>query len=212
MNQPVNPGEKPNIYTHAHERILIEAARLFRQHGYERTTLRQIAEACEILPGSLHYRYPAKEDILLDMMKVAIEQTVHAIVSATTPVADPLNKLRAAIQAHIRTLLTGNDMFYVLLFEWRSLSGEPRKAMIAERDRYERYWVVLLDTLKVQGIIRPEVDLQLLRLIGLGALNWVATWYSEGGRYTVEQIGDMAWTVLTQGAVVTPQRGQTAHN
>lgn len=208
MSQPPSSLEKPRVDAADRELILTEAARLFRENGYERTTVRQIADACGLLPGSLHYRYPAKEAILLDMMRVAIEQTIRAIIDATAPVADPLQKLRSAMQAHIRVLLSGNDMFYVLLFEWRSLSGEAREAMIAERDRYERYWAILLDTLKVQGYIRPEVDLHMLRLIGLGALNWVATWYREGDRYTEEQIGDMVWTVLTRGALVLAQHDQ----
>ncbi|WP_334187613.1 TetR/AcrR family transcriptional regulator [Noviherbaspirillum sp.] len=211
MNQPKSSVGKPRVDTTDRELILTAAARLFRENGYERTTVRQIADACGLLPGSLHYRYPAKEAILLDMMKAAIEQTIRAIIDATAPVADPLHKLRAAMQAHIRVLLSGNDMFYVLLFEWRSLNGEARAAMIAERDRYERYWAILLDTLKVQGYIRQEVDLHMLRLIGLGALNWVATWYREGGRYTEEQIGDMAWTVLTQGALLVTHHNQASH-
>ncbi|MFZ5560527.1 MAG: TetR/AcrR family transcriptional regulator [Pseudomonadota bacterium] len=169
MRQPPSSLEKPRADAAVREHILTEAARLFRENGYERTTVRQIADACGLLPGSLHYRYPAKEAILLDMMKGAIEQTIRALIDATGPVADPLQKLRAAMQTHIRVLLSGNDMFYVLLFEWRSLSGEARAAMIAERDRYERYWATLLDTLKAQGYIRPEVDLHMLRLIGLGA-------------------------------------------
>ena len=184
MSQLLPYTEKPRVDAADRALILTEAARLFRENGYERTTVRQIANACGLLPGSLHYRYPAKEAILLDMMKVAIELTIRAVLEATAPINDPLQKLRAAIQAHIQTLLSGNNIFYVLLFEWRSLSGEAREAMLAERDRYENYWATLLDTLKVKGYIRPEVDLDMLRLIGLGALNWVATWYREGGRYT----------------------------
>jgi AcrR family transcriptional regulator len=212
MSQPKPSHDKPRVDAADRERILLEAARLFRENGYERTTVRQIADACGLLPGSLHYRYPAKEAILLDMMKAAIEQTIRAIIDATAPIADPLQKLRSAMLAHIRVLLSGNDMFYVLLFEWRSLSGEAREAMIAERDRYERYWAILLDTLKMQGHIRPEVDLDMLRLIGLGALNWVATWYRDGDRFTQEQIGNMVWTVLTQGALVTSKHNLAGRN
>jgi hypothetical protein len=40
------------------------------------------------------------------------------------------------------------------------------------------------------------VDLDLLRLIGLGALNWVATWFSDDGRYTLEEIGDFVWRMI----------------
>ena len=80
MSQLLPYTEKPRVDAADRALILTEAARLFRENGYERTTVRQIANACGLLPGSLHYRYPAKEAILLDMMKVAIEQTIRAVL------------------------------------------------------------------------------------------------------------------------------------
>jgi hypothetical protein len=54
----------------------------------------------------------------------------------------------------------------------------------------------MLKSLAEKGVIRKEVDLDLLRLIGLGALNWVATWFSDDGRYTLEEIGDFVWRMI----------------
>ncbi|WP_411730084.1 helix-turn-helix domain-containing protein, partial [Paraperlucidibaca sp.] len=34
--------------------MLTSAARLFRDQGYERTTVKEVAKACNMLPGSLH--------------------------------------------------------------------------------------------------------------------------------------------------------------
>ena len=184
------------------ERVLFTAARLFREYGFDKTTVRQIAEACDLLPGSLHYRYRAKEDILVDMMRVAIERTIRGITEATTGTEDPLQQIRAALQAHIEVLLSGDDMMYVLLFEWRSLRGAARKEMIRERDRYERCWATMLEALKDKELIRPDVDTHRLRRIGLGAINWMATWYKKGGRYSLEEIGESFWSVISRGILV----------
>lgn len=192
------------------ERILSVAAKMFREEGFERTGLRDIAKACDMLPGSLHYRYRAKEDILIDMMRLAIERTIRSIVEATTTVQDPLQKMRAALQAHVGVLMSGDDMAYVLLFEWRSVRGEARELIIAERDRYERYWATMLDAMKVQGYIRPEVDIELTRLIGLGAINWVATWYKRGGRYNLEQVGEAIWQMLASGVLAQKYQAEAA--
>lgn len=196
--------ESTRAYTPDRERILAIAARMFREEGFERTGLRDIAKACDMLPGSLHYRYRAKEDILIDMMRLAIERTIRSIVDATMEVQDPLRKMRAALKAHVSELMSGDDMVYVLLFEWRSVRGEARELIIAERDRYERYWETMLDAMKAQGYIRPEVDTELTRLIGLGAINWVATWYKRGGRYNLDQVGEAIWQMLASG-VLAPQ-------
>lgn len=55
--------------------------------------------------------------------------------------------------------------------------------MIDLRDKYELLWSAMLQSLSSQGLIRADVDRDLLRLIGLGALNWVATWFNEGAIY-----------------------------
>jgi hypothetical protein len=63
----------------------------------------------------------------------------------------------------------------------------------------------MLKSLAEKGVIRKEVDLDLLRLIGLGALNWVATWFSDDGRYTLEEIGDFVWRMI-RDAVLKERR------
>jgi AcrR family transcriptional regulator len=56
------------------DKILDAAARLFRLKGFEGATLRAIAKAAGLLPGSLHYRYPTKDALLLALMKRGVER------------------------------------------------------------------------------------------------------------------------------------------
>jgi len=183
------------------EFVLAAAAALFRERGYERTTVKEIAEACDMLPGSLHYRYPSKESLLVDLMRLALEQASSALARATVGVSDPVEQLRRGINAHLDLLVDGSDMVYVLLFEWRSLRGEARQEMIDLRDRYERLWAAMLQSLASQGIIRADVDLNLLRLFGLGGLNWVATWFDKKGRYSLEDIGNFVWQLIRDAVI-----------
>jgi AcrR family transcriptional regulator len=191
------------------EHVLAASARLFRERGYERTTVKEIAEACNMLPGSLHYRYPSKESLLVDLMRLALEQASTSLMQAIAGVNDPIEQLRRGINAHLQLLVSGSDMVYVLLFEWRSLQGEARKEMIQLRDRYEALWRAMLQSVAAQGVIRQDVDLQLLRLIGLGALNWVATWFHDEGRYSLEDVGNFVWQII-RDAVVDDKSGRQA--
>jgi len=184
------------------EIVLTSAARLFKIQGYERTTVKEIADACNMLPGSLHYRYKTKEAILIDLMRLGLEQVSVELIKACVGESNPAEQLRKGINAHLKVLVTGSDMVYVLLFEWRALQGDARKEMIQLRDRYEALWAGLLKPLAQKGIIHKDVDLDLLRLIGLGALNWVATWFTEEGRYTLEDIGNFVWRIIKQAVVV----------
>lgn len=211
MSETMLSREPTRVEVSDRERVLAASAKLFREKGFECASVREIASACGILPGSLHYRYRSKDDILVDMMQLAIERTIYGIVEATSTIQDPLKKMKSALQAHVNVLMSGDDMVYVLLFEWRSVHGTAREQIIAERDRYERYWQTILDTLKVQGYIRKDVDVDMLRLIGLGAINWAATWYKENGKYSLEQIADAIWQMMTRG-VLNPDFYEKAKN
>jgi len=191
------------VETADREFVLTTAAKLFRDNGYERTTVKQVAEACDMLPGSLHYRYNSKEALLIDMMRLGLSKVTEELISAFRSSDRPEEQLRQGINAHLRMLVLDSDMVYVLLFEWRSLTGESRKEMIQLRDRYEQIWVEMLEHLVKENVIRKDIDLDLLRLIGLGAINWVATWYNTNGKYRLEDIGDFIWKIFSGGIIRT---------
>src|SRR5699024_1042626 len=47
------------------ERILAEAARLFLQKGYEKTSMQDIMEGTGLSKGAIYHHFSSKEDILL---------------------------------------------------------------------------------------------------------------------------------------------------
>ena len=186
------------------EFVLDKAATLFRRNGFERTTVKEVAQACNMLPGSLHYRYSTKEALLLDLMKLGLEKVTNEVFKAGLGHPNLEDQAREYINAHLRVLVSETDMVYVLLFEWRSLEGDARKEMLQLRDRYEQLWATILSLLSEKGFIREDIDIHLLRLIGLGALNWVATWFKEDGEFTLEEVGNTIWKIISTGIVKKP--------
>ena len=181
--------------------VLSNAARLFREKGFERTSLKEIAEACNMLPGSLYYRYNSKEALLVELMRRGVDLVTAEVESAYASSDDPVERLRLCINAHLRTLLVDSDAVYVLLFEWRALGPEAREEIIELRDQYESLWAGILETMIAQGVVRKNVDGRLLRLIGLGALNWVATWFDPNGAHSLDTIGDLIWQIAMDGVI-----------
>ena len=181
--------------------VLFNSARLFREKGFERTSLKEIAEACNMLPGSLYYRYNSKEALLVELMRRGVDLVTAEVESAYASSDDPVERLRLCINAHLRALLVDSDAVYVLLFEWRALGPEAREEIIELRDQYESLWADILETMIAQGVIRKNVDGRLLRLIGLGALNWVATWFDPNGAHSLDAIGDLIWQIAMDGVI-----------
>jgi TetR/AcrR family transcriptional regulator, cholesterol catabolism regulator len=186
------------------EQILDAAARLFRDRGFAGTTLRDVAAAAGILLGSLHYRFATKEAILVALMERGVSRALAGLREAVEGVDDPIERLRRALAAHLRTLVSGDDAVYVLLYDWRTMRGAARQAVVRLRDRYDARWDGIVTELADSGVLRRGVDRRLLRLLGLGAINWVATWYRPGGGSTPEQIADALVDALTRG-VFSPE-------
>jgi AcrR family transcriptional regulator len=183
------------------DRVLDAAARLFRRKGFAATTVREIASAAGILPGSLHYRFASKEDLLLSLMERAIARLTDAIREAVSASRDPAERLRLALRAHLELLMSGDDAVYVLLYDWRAMTSEAaREALGRLRDRYEAFWDGLIYEAAGAGQLRDRIDLKLLRLFGFGAINWVAQWAeSDGAGRTPSEIADAFWGFLAFG-------------
>lgn len=187
-------------------RLLDAAARLFRQKGFAATGLREIAGDAGVLPGSVYYRFPTKEALLVALMERAVERAIAAVRSAASETSDPTERVRLGLRAHLRLLLSRDDSVHVLLYEWRSLTGPARDDMVRLRDRYEAFWDGMLYEAEGAGRLRMGADLKLVRLFGFGAVNWVATWYSPDGERTPEEIADAFWTYLAFGLLADDKR------
>ncbi|HET9316777.1 MAG TPA: TetR/AcrR family transcriptional regulator [Vicinamibacteria bacterium] len=191
------------------DRFLDAAARLFRQKGFEATTVREIARAAGSLPGSLHYRYPTKAALLIDLTRRGMDADLAAVRAALTGVADPVERLRLALRARLEYLLS-RDAAQVILYDWRALKGKPREEMIRLRDRYEAFWSGLVYEAAGSGRLRPDLDLKMLRFLLLGAVNSVAQWYSPRGPCGPAEVADAFWEFLAFGVLDDAHRPSVA--
>lgn len=183
----------------ADERILVAAGKLFREKGFAATTVREIAQAASMLPGSLHYRYASKDDVLVALMERGVRRAIAAVTKAIAATRDPVERLKLGLRAHLELLCQGDDSLYVLLYDFRSLPEGAREGVERSRGRYEAFWDGMLYEAWGTGRSRSALDLDLVRQFGMGAINWVATWYRPGSGRTPAQIADTFWTYLAFG-------------
>lgn len=180
----------------ARGRLLHEAARLFREKGYERTTVRDLAAAVGIQSGSLFHHFRSKEDILKAVMVETIRLNTALMRAAAEQCATPLDKLRALVRAELESIngQTGEAMA-VLVYEWRSLSEAAQTEVLELRDIYEALWLSVLQQLAAQGQL--TADPFITRRMLTGALSWTVTWYRpEGGGLTLDGLTDEVLSML----------------
>lgn len=88
------------------ERILDTAEELFGRHGYRETSLRQVADRCEISVGALYLHFPSKEDLLrgvIDRRASVLMARIRSFVEADGQGLDLLAALtRAEVEFYRR--------------------------------------------------------------------------------------------------------------
>jgi AcrR family transcriptional regulator len=167
----------------AREHLLAVAVREFSRKGFARTSVRDIAQAAGIQPGSLYHHFASKDDLFVAAHSAGMREVTRLVEAATARSHDPWERLEIAFTVHIRHLISGNDLTVwtgasLFLFE----SPEMQRQLRAERDRFEAVYRRLIADLPLPA----GIDRSLLRLQLLGALNWTRTWYRPGKRSATE--------------------------
>jgi AcrR family transcriptional regulator len=158
------------------------AARLFREKGFDGTTIRDIAHAVGMRSGSPFYHFANKHELLMAVMeeglRLGLDCTEEALSEVSLPAPERLHRL---VRTHYGILHdTGSDFIPVMLYDWRSLPAQYKRRIIELKDRYDAIWQRTLDDLHAQGLLRA--DAKLARLMILGAINFSATWYRASSR------------------------------
>lgn len=174
----------------ARGRLLRNASRLFREKGYERTTVRDIARAVGIQSGSIFHHFSSKEDILRAVMSEALLYFTGMLAEAIDAAGDPEDRLRACIRSELQ-FTVGPDttaVMSLLVTEWRCLSAEAQRDILVYRDHYEHLWMDVLREAKVAGLLAG--DTFVIRRLLAGAIHWTPYWFQLDGEMSVDDLAE----------------------
>lgn len=164
-----------------------EAAESFFRHGYEATSLRQVAAAVGIKVGSLYNHISSKEDLLISVMGGTMDDLTALMQEALDGPTDPVSRLTAFVECHIRFHAERAREVFIGNSELRALN-ETHRAEITEKRRAYR---MVLENLIVavgesgQGKIL-NARLHAFSIVAIGT--HVAGWYREDGGFPLDEI------------------------
>jgi len=110
------------------ELILATAAKLFLENGYEKTSIRNIAEAIEYSPTTIYLYFKDKNELFYALSEEGFRKFFNAL-SEVKSIADPLQRLRSLGEAYISFAINNPD-YYDLMF----LLRDP---MEAQQNKHE---------------------------------------------------------------------------
>lgn len=192
MQQIIQSLVKNDVITDpssAKGKLLVAAAKLFREKGYEKTTTRDLANAVGILSGSIFHHFKNKEAILYEVMRQTILLNTERLKQAIAKVGSPQDQLLELIKQEVQFINgdTGEAMA-VLVFEWRSLSKEKQTLILELREIYEQIWL---------DVIQENYDAELIatdpfvfRRLLTGTVSWTINWFKQDKSMSLEQLAE----------------------
>ena len=194
------PANQPRIRQDNRRQPLLDAAAaIFRARGFHASSMRDIARAAGMLPGSVYYHFDSKEALLVAVYGEGVRRISAAVDAAVARSAGATARLHAACRAHLEVLLDASDYAQVVI---RVLPEDVPAAAAdlgAHRDGYEQRFRDLIDALALPA----DVDRGHLRRLLLGGLNWARHWY-QPGRDTPARIADAMLACLRLSAPSDP--------
>jgi AcrR family transcriptional regulator len=183
-------------------RILDAAAQVFHENGYAGTRLVDIATAAGLQAGSLYYHFESREDLVIELMRLAWERTYEFVCQSVEQLpasASYLDRLSVAMSAHLVSALEkGTHTAAVIEIMGQVPEGVRRQSLVDQR-KYVSYWRAMLQGAAGAGEIRVDLDLSAMLMMILGALNWTADWYDPRDKLRPQDIATELAAVVIDG-------------
>lgn len=193
--------------------ILDAAARCFMQHGYDATSVDQIADCYGSTKGLIYYHFRSKTDLFFEVYRTAIQRTIDRAEPIAASHAPGVERLEAMCRGHILGMMQNLAYHHVSkqgveLHMSNALTPDQNavlRDLITLRDVYERLYVSVIAAGREDGSLACR-DPRLAARTLLGALNGFSVWYRPRDRQSQAQR-----EVLAQDVTSLILKGIVAH-
>jgi AcrR family transcriptional regulator len=172
-------------YDRRRQQVVYQAAKVFAQHGYDQTTMQELAASMDLAAGTLYHYFGGKEQLLMAICDQLMEPLLDEATDLLTELESPEEQLRSMARLWVAHVVEHRDHMLVFQQERHVIeSGDQWRKVRASRKAFERLVADVIDR------AHPAGDSRLALLALLGMVNHTAQWYRPRGRLTPEQIAD----------------------
>ena len=179
--------------------ILDAGALLFARVGYANARMEEIARACGATKSMLYHYFPAKEDVLYEIVHEHATGMLAALEEALAAPAPPAERLRAFVRSWMRRSQAARARNAVLMYDLKFL-GKRQQAVIVD---LQRRMVEKLGGLlgELAPALRQGGQSQgkSYALLLFGMLNWTEVWFRQGGPAGPEELAERIFRLFHAG-------------
>ena len=170
--------------------IIRRALLVFKEKGYHKTTVRDIAKAAKISMGSLYDYISCKEDILYLFYKLFIFTYYQEVVSKTKDIRNPKDRLKLAYKS---LLEVGFSLEDEILFGWtevKNVNPEHLQEILRLEQDLITFFKDILDEVKNQFGAHIEDTTMMANFLVYGSTFGVLRRWALKPQYSNEEIID----------------------
>lgn len=195
------------------ERIagILQAAReLFGEHGYEHTSMAEIAARVGVVEGTVYKYFESKRELLLTVLTQWYESLFGDYAADLSGVHGTRARLQFLIWRHLRTLRDQPDLCRLTFNEFRvekDYHGSPLQKL---NKRYTELLVEVLEDGMRSGDIREDLPAPLMRDMIYGGIEHNAWPFLCGhGRLDIDTLAEQITDLLWQGIAAQNMQTET---
>ncbi|MFC6355553.1 TetR/AcrR family transcriptional regulator [Luethyella okanaganae] len=177
--------------------VLEIAVQLFNEHGYDATSMGQLAERLGTSKSAIYHHFTSKEEVLalaLDHALGGLEAILEKPLARTgAPDASLTFVLREAVVVLCERLPS-----VTLLLRVRGNTDVERQAL-ERRRAFDRTVADLVDAARAEGTLRRDIDSRTTTRLLFGMINSIVEWYRPGGPITPDQLAADVLAVALDG-------------
>lgn len=180
------------------EVILSKAAELFREKGYNASSMRDLAEKVGVEAASLYNHIKSKSDILQEICFKIANQFMTEIDQISTGNASAIEKVEEVLRFHIRQMVNNYEEVIVSDREWKHLTDPYLSNFQNQRRVYRQRIAALIQ----QGIEKNEIkqiDAPTAVLIMLHAVSGIESWHRSHKKISAELLEENMVMIMIEG-------------
>jgi AcrR family transcriptional regulator len=178
--------------------ILTQAAALFSAQGYMRSSIADLADACQLSRGALYHYFDSKEAILFAILDAHIREMMARVEAAVSEGGSTLVQFRNVIRTIVEVNAKSPHEQRVLIHDLSFLNEDEQQLL----KNLERQLVDILTDL----LVRLDAEGKIVRrtrkiytMILFGIINYTYTWYDPKGGISPREFADIAIDLFLNG-------------
>jgi AcrR family transcriptional regulator len=157
MRRPIaTVVQDKDLVAQRHDEIFRAASRVFISRGYHAATVRAIAREANLSLGGLYAYIRTKEDILylvFDRLTTTLRNEMRRAIEG---IDDPVERIRAALLADMKTTETYQDEILLMYQETKSLDRGSRRAVLSREADYVGFFEEILRDGYARGVFKGD--------------------------------------------------------